>query len=84
MVYAIAMSMHELLTTSQVADRLGVSRQAVSRMVEAGEIVPAARIAVARHGSFVFSVTEVDRAAHSRAAEFRAEAERLESTVSAK
>ena len=53
-------------------------------MVEAGEIVPAARIAVARHGSFVFAVAEVDRAAHSRAAEFRAEAERLESTVSAK
>lgn len=78
------MSINELLTTSQVVDRLGVTRQAVARMVAAGDLVPEARISVSRHGSFVFSVAEVDRAAHSRAAEFRAEAERLESTVNAK
>ena len=80
----MAMSINELLSTRQVSERLGVTRQAVARMVAAGEIVPEARITVSRHGSFLFSVAEVERAAHSRAAEFRAEAERLESTVNAK
>lgn len=85
------MSMSELLTTSQVASRLGLSRQAVARMVEAGDIAPTARIAVARHGSFVFSVDEVERVSHiqadkvrAQAAELRAEADRLEAKVAAK
>lgn len=51
------------MTTTEAAARLGKSRRTVSRMVERHEITPAARLALGRHGIFVFDRAEVERVA---------------------
>lgn len=77
------MSMSELLTTSQAAEVIGVSRGTVHRMIEAGEISPTARIAVAKSGSFVFTPAEVARVAEGRLAAIRAKADKLRAQADA-
>lgn len=56
-----------LVATSEVAAALGVSRQTVHRLVERGELTPVARVAVTRHGSFVFDPADVEALAEARA-----------------
>ena len=51
--------MHELLTTSEVADKLGVDRSWVTRLVASGRLVPAMRLP-GRTGALLFDPADVD------------------------
>lgn len=55
------------MTTREAADRLGLHPRSISRLVESGTIVPAARLDLGPRGSFVFDPAEVDRVAGLRA-----------------
>ena len=55
------------MTTREAADRLGLHPRSISRLVESGAIVPAARLDLGPRGSFVFDPAEVERVAGLRA-----------------
>lgn len=72
------MAATHLLSTSEVAARLGVTRATILNRIEAGTIVPAAIVgASGKRIAYVFAVEDVDRLAAARAAELTAEAARL-------
>lgn len=58
----------ELLTTGEAAQRIGVSRGTVRRMVDSGLMYPEALVNVARHGSYVFTPDEIERVREQREA----------------
>lgn len=59
-------AMHnELVTTDWAAKALGVHASTISRMVERGELTPAAK-APGRRGAFLFHQADVIRVAASR------------------
>lgn len=51
--------MHELLTTSEVAEKLGVDRSWVTRLVSSGRLVPAMRLP-GRTGALLFDPADID------------------------
>lgn len=55
-------NLSQLLTTAQVAEQLGVSRRTVSRLVQRGEIVPAAEAQRrgGRAAAYLFDVRDVE------------------------
>ena len=55
------------MTTREVAERLGLHPRTISRIVQNGEIVPAARLDISARGSFLFDPAEVERVAVLRA-----------------
>lgn len=55
------------VTTRQTAARLGIHPRTVARLVERGEIRPAARLDLGHYGAFVFDNAEVERVAALRA-----------------
>lgn len=61
------MTTRELLTTTEAAKVLDLSRQMVIRLVEQGRLTPEARIHVTRFGAFLFTPTEVERVRALRA-----------------
>ena len=61
------MTTRELLTTTEGAKVLDLSRQMVIRLVEQGRLTPEARIHVTRFGAFLFTPTEVERVRALRA-----------------
>lgn len=72
------MAATQLLSTSEVASRLGVSRATIINRIDAGTITPAGMIgSQGKRGTYVFTVEDVDRMAAERAAELTAEAARL-------
>ena len=60
------MTAAELLTTSQVADRLGLGRTTIVNMVNRNEIKPTARVELTRFGAYLFDPAEVERVAALR------------------
>lgn len=52
--------MQEFLTSSQLADRLGVDRTTISRRVEAGVLIPAAKLP-GKTGAFLFDPNAYDQ-----------------------
>ena len=58
----------QLLTSGEAADRLGVHRNTVTRLVDRGLMYPAAMVNVARNGSYVFAPEEVERVREQREA----------------
>lgn len=58
--------MAELLTTAQVAERLGVTPQGVARMVKRAALIPAHKGAGPR-GAYLFDAEHVDDVAEDRA-----------------
>lgn len=76
------MAATHLLSTSEVASRLGVSRATIINRIDAGTITPAGMIgAKGKRGTYVFTAEDVDRMAAERAAELTAEAARLTAEV---
>lgn len=72
------MAVTHLLSTSEVAARLGVSRATIVNRIDAGTITPAGMIgASGKRGTYVFTAEDVERMAADRAAELTAEAARL-------
>lgn len=72
------MAATHLLSSSEVAARLGVSRATIINRIDAGTITPAGMVgARGKRGTYVFTAEDVDRMAAERAAELTAEAERL-------
>ena len=63
----MAKSNLRLINTAQVADRLGVTPETVSRWVKSGRIAPAAKGDGLR-GAYFFTEAEVERVAAERAA----------------
>lgn len=63
-VYYMTMNLANVVTTSEVAQRFGVTRAAVSLWVSAGKLVPVQRIG----GAMVFDRADVDAFAEKRAA----------------
>lgn len=61
MLYCCSMTTRELLTTTEAAKVLGLSRQMVIRLVEQGRLTPDARVHVTRFGAFLFTPSEVER-----------------------
>lgn len=61
------MTAAELLTTSQVAERLGLGRTTIVNMVNRNEIEPTARVELTRFGAYLFDPAEVERVAALRA-----------------
>lgn len=55
------------VTTRQTAARLGIHPRTVARLVERGELRPAARLDLGHYGAFVFDNAEVERVAALRA-----------------
>lgn len=60
------MTSFELVPTSKVADRLGVTRQGVLDMVARGAIKPTTKLAVV-NGTYLFDPAEVERVVALRA-----------------
>lgn len=58
----------ELLTSGEAANRLGVHRNTVSRLVDRGLMYPAALVNTARNGSYLFAPAEVERVREQREA----------------
>lgn len=72
------MAATHLLSTSEVAARLGVTRATILNRIAAGTITPAGVVgASGKRIAYVFAAAEVDRLAAERAAELTAEAARL-------
>lgn len=67
--------MTDMLTTAEVADRLGVSPRVVRYLAETGQLRPARRIPVGR-GVLMFDAAAVDAFRLNRAAELAEAAER--------
>lgn len=55
------------LTTRQVAERLGVTRQLVLWLVEKGTLTPTQKLP-ARNGTYLFAEADVERLKEERAA----------------
>lgn len=58
----------ELLTSSQVARRLGIGRTSVLNLVNAGTLPAAARVAVTKNGTYLFYPGDVEALRDARAA----------------
>lgn len=72
------MAVTHLLSTSEVAARLGVSRATIINRIDAGVIVPAGMVGSrGKRGTYVFTAEDVERMVADRAAELTAEAARL-------
>lgn len=74
------MKKSRLMTVSQVAAALGESPSSVARRIDAGTL-PAEKLD-GRKGMYLIERDAVDRLVAERAAELRAEAQRLESAAS--
>jgi excisionase family DNA binding protein len=73
------MTAPDLMTTAQTAERLGCSISTVLRMVEDRRLAAAQKLGgKGPAGAYLFTAAEVERAAAERAAELRAELERLD------
>jgi len=55
----------QLLTTSQVAERLGISRNTVLQRVSYGRLTPSAQLP-GRTGAFLFDAEQIEAAAEQR------------------
>lgn len=72
------MAAKHLLSTSEVASRLGVSRATIINRIDAGTITPVGMIgSKGKRGTYVFTAEDVDRMVAARAAELAAEIDRL-------
>ena len=58
----------KLLTSGEAAERLGVHRNTVARMVDRGLMYPAAMVNIAKNGSYVFTPDEIERVREQREA----------------
>lgn len=74
------MTKSRLMTIRQVAEALGESQSTVVRRIEGGTL-PAEKLD-GRKGMYLIAREDVDKLAAVRAAEMRAEAERLETAAS--
>ncbi len=74
------MTTTRLLSSSGVAERLGISRQTVPQWVAAGKLNPVGKID-GPSGAYVFDVEQIDSLAVARAAELTDELARLTTEV---
>lgn len=72
------MAATQLLSSSEVAARLGVSRGTINNRIAAGTLIPDGSIGSSgKRVTYVFTAETVDRLVAERAAELTAEADRL-------
>ncbi|MGP4975834.1 helix-turn-helix transcriptional regulator [Brachybacterium tyrofermentans] len=70
------MTSSKLLTSSEVAERLGISRQTVAWRVARGQLAPAQQLP-GRSGAYLFDADQIAALAADHAAALTAEAARL-------
>lgn len=72
------MTATRLLSSSEVAERLGIARQTVPQWVATGKLTAAGKLG-GRSGAYVFDADAIDALATARAESLAAEAARLTS-----